>query len=197
VSPSEPFNLVPVLDLPPGTPVLDLTRDYDPDFAPASGYAIGRYDEPRAVAMYAEPMFAGRNIHMAIDLWAPVGTAVRAFHGGTIHLFGTNPAKGDYGTTIITRHDLGGRVLFALWGHLAAASLGGLAVGRPFEAGDVIARIGDRHENGGWSPHLHLQLCTRAPLVCDLPGVVSAADREEARQLYPDPRLVLGPIYSS
>jgi hypothetical protein len=55
--------------------------------------------------------------------------------------------------------------------------------------------LGDRHENGDWSPHLHLQLCTRAPLVCDLPGVVSAADREEARQLYPDPRLVLGPIY--
>jgi hypothetical protein len=82
-------------------------------------------------------------------------------------------------------------------GHLAAASLDGLAVGQPFEAGQVIAHIGDRHENGGWSPHLHLQLCTREPLVCDMPGVVSAADREEARLLYPDPRLVLGPIYNS
>ena len=29
----------------------------------------------------------------------------------------------------------------------------------------------------------------------DLPGVVSSRDREQALRVYPDPRLVLGPLY--
>jgi hypothetical protein len=31
--------------------------------------------------------------------------------------------------------------------------------------------------------------------VADLPGAVSDADREAALAIYPDPRLVLGPLY--
>ena len=51
------------------------------------------------------------------------------------------------------------------------------------------------HENGGWEPHLHFQLSYQEPETHDMPGVVAPSDREEALQIYPDPRLVLGTLY--
>ena len=59
----------------------------------------------------------------------------------------------------------------------------------------VIATVGDKSVNGGWDLHLHFQLSWKEPEVNDMPGVVKRSDREEALALYPDPRLVLGPIY--
>ncbi|GIT41297.1 MAG: hypothetical protein Ct9H300mP10_03070 [Methanobacteriota archaeon] len=55
--------------------------------------------------------------------------------------------------------------------------------------------MGDKHENGGWEPHLHFQLSLVEPETHDLPGVVAPEDREQALLDYPDPRLVLGPLY--
>ena len=52
------------------------------------------------------------------------------------------------------------------------------------------------HENGGWPiPHVHFQLSVKEPATHDMPGVVSAEQRDDARRDYPDPRLVLGPLY--
>jgi len=55
--------------------------------------------------------------------------------------------------------------------------------------------MGEKHENGGWEPHVHFQLSLIEPKVPDLPGVVRRADREQALVDYPDPRLVLGALY--
>ena len=55
--------------------------------------------------------------------------------------------------------------------------------------------MGDKHENGGWDPHLHFQLSLIEPSTHDMPGVVDPNDREEFLINYPDPRLVMGPIY--
>jgi hypothetical protein len=85
--------------------------------------------------------------------------------------------------------------LFAIWGHLSRASLAGKAVGSPIRAGEVVGHLGDRAENGGWPPHLHLQLSFERPETHDLPGVVCRRDLPEALLKFPDPRLVLGPIY--
>ena len=68
-------------------------------------------------------------------------------------------------------------------------------VGQKISGGEVICWIGDRHENGGWDPHLHFQLSWSDPGTHDMPGVVNPADREEALAKYPDPRMVMGPIY--
>ena len=61
--------------------------------------------------------------------------------------------------------------------------------------GSILGWLGDRTENGGWNPHVHFQLSLVEPITHDLPGVVSAVDRDWARKNYPDPRLVLGPLY--
>jgi hypothetical protein len=185
----------PVIVLPPDVEVYDFTRGYDPSRLRADVYGIGRYDEKRP-GMYTAPLFASeRDVHMGVDLAAPVGTPVHAFSDGWIECFGYNPAPGDYGWTIVTGHRFGDAELYALHGHLAARSVERRAQGDTITRGETIAWVGDRHENGGWNPHLHFQLCVTRPEVPDLPGVVREADRERARELYPDPRIVLGPIY--
>lgn len=188
----------PVVHLPPGYEVFDFTSGYDPGRSLATGFGVGRYNEDRR-GMYTSALFQrgddARTIHVGVDLGAPVGTPVHAFFEGEIFLTGYNGAEGDYGHTLITRHELGGNPLWALHGHLSAASTAGKKPGQKISTGEVIAWLGDRHENGGWNPHLHFQLCLVEPLVCDLPGVVSRSQLAEALRIYPDPRLVLGPLY--
>lgn len=191
------FAFAPVMHPTEPWEVFDFTRGYDPDRALSSAFGVGRYDEHRPT-MYGAALFGGearREVHMGIDLGAPVETPVYAFAAGEIVHQGYNPAPGDYGHVRVTAHALGPHTLYALWGHLSARSLGLHAVGARFEAGARLGTVGDRHENGGWNPHLHLQLSWVRPETHDLPGVVTLADRAAARRLFPDPRLVLGPLY--
>jgi murein DD-endopeptidase MepM/ murein hydrolase activator NlpD len=194
------YDFYPVIALPRDYEVYDFTRGYDPNRTLASPYGIGRYDEKR-VAVYTTALFAAtggkgaRDVHMGIDLAAPAGTAVHAFWEGTIHAFADNDAPGDYGPTIVTHHVLGGRDVWALFGHLSRASLGGRALGARVERGAILGHVGEKHENGGWNPHVHVQLALVRPERADLPGAVADEDREAAKAMYPDPRLVLGPLY--
>ena len=187
------YDFHPVVHLPDEYEVRDFTTG---DYSPSKlEYDIGRYDELRP-GMYATELFAGaRFLHVGIDIGAPVGTPCMAFANGEISHFGYNPADGDYGNVVITKHRLDGATIWALYGHLDAASIIGKSVGQRVTAGQVICHMGPREENGGWDPHLHFQLSYTEPETHDLPGVVDPKDREDALAKYPDPRLVLGPIY--
>jgi murein DD-endopeptidase MepM/ murein hydrolase activator NlpD len=136
-----------------------------------------------------------RDIHIGIDIAAPVNTPVHSFYDGEIFLFGYNAAAGDYGHTLILKYLLDGTELYALYGHLSAKSTEGKSIGQKVKSGEIIAWLGAKHENGGWNPHLHFQLSYARPTVCDMPGVVAEKDRAEALRTYPDPRLVLGNLY--
>lgn len=193
---SDRFHPIVRLPTEPGAvEVFDFTRGYDPD-RPRAVYGIGRYAEKR-VGMYDAALFAEgqRDVHMGIDLGAPAGTEVHAFEDGSIFLFADNDRPGDYGPTLITRHEVDGRPLYVLLGHLSRRSLEGKRVGDRFARGDRLGWVGEKHENGGWNPHVHVQLAWDAPVVADLPGVVSSAELERAGRLYPDPRMILGPLY--
>lgn len=198
----DPRGFHPVMALPAALEVYDFTRGYDPDRARAGAYGVGRYDERRQ-GMYTTALFeaAGdgvRDVHVGVDLAAPVGEPVRAVADGWVVAAGYNPAPGDYGFVVVTGHPLEADpevVLYALHGHLGAASMGLRSVGDPFAAGDTLGYVGDRHENGGWNPHLHFQLSWLRPETHDLPGAVSLADRPVALRIFPDPRRVLGPLY--
>lgn len=189
------YRFHPIIHLPEVYEVFDFSGGYDPERTLASSFGIGRYNEKRK-GMYTTELFGGlRDIHVGIDIAAPVGTEVHSFFEGEIFLFANNATEGDYGHTLITKHELDGEDIYALYGHLSAPSLEGKQEGQTFGAGDIIAWVGDKHENGGWNPHLHFQLSFVRPNVCDMPGVVAEADRAEALLKYPDPRLVLGPLY--
>ncbi len=160
--------------------------------------AIGRYDEPRL--LYVAPAFLGgagpsdehRTIHIGLDLFADAGTPVLAPLDGVIHAFADNASTQDYGPVIILRHAAGDGVeFFTLYGHLSRESLLGLVVGRAVRAGEQIATLGSADVNGGWTPHLHLQILTDLlDLGTDFPGVARPSQRRAWCALCPDPNLI-------
>ena len=184
----------PVLIQPDWREVLDLSLPLDQQAVPDTPWTLGRYDERRTI--YVQPLFAeGRTVHMGIDLGGPIGAAVHAFFAGVVVHSGSNPADGDYGGTVVTEHELPEGTIWALHGHLSHASIEWSPAGRNFKSGEVLGWLGDARENGGWPPHVHFQLSRRRPETHDLPGAVTPAERSSARECFPDPRLVLGPLY--
>ena len=162
----------------------------------SNSFSIGRYNEKRP-NMYEGDLFekTKRFIHMGIDIGAPVGTPVKSFYDGEIFLFKYNDQKLDYGYTIITKHQIKGQNIYALYGHLSNSSLKNKNIGQKIYSGEVIAYLGSEEENGGWPPHVHFQLSLIEPKICDLPGVVSEENHNIALKIFPDPRKVLGKIY--
>ena len=182
-----------VVILPEEYTVLDLSKgQWVP---PETIFSIGKYDELRP-GMYNTEIFHGeRFLHVGIDIGAPIGTPCMAFSDGEVSHFGYNPEPGDYGNVLITKHKLDGVSLWALYGHLSSESIENKILGQKVVAGEVVAWFGDESENGGWEPHLHFQLSLIEPETHDMPGVVAPEDRKQALKDYPDPRLVLGPLY--
>src|SRR5262249_23516220 len=86
-----------------------------------------------------------------------------------------------------------GEEFFTLYGHLNEGTLQRLRVGQSIAQGETFAQVGDVHENGGWSPHIHFQIVLdmldRGP---DFPGVARAFERSLWKALSPDPNFVLG-----
>ncbi|MFT3998164.1 MAG: peptidoglycan DD-metalloendopeptidase family protein [Asticcacaulis sp.] len=173
--------------------------DMPPDWAVAPGepLLIGGYDEDRGI--YDSDVFAGdggqrRTVHLGIDLFAPAGVVVFAPIDGRVHSFQDNDNPKDYGPTLILEHHPATDVTFwTLYGHLSRDSLDGLTVGRIFAAGEVIARLGGRMVNGGWSPHLHFQIILDiGDKTGDFPGVFKRSERAHWKRICPDPRPFLG-----
>ena len=88
------------------------------------------------------------------------------------------------------------RRCWVLYGHLDSSSIKGKHAGKKVKKGEVIGRIGDTSENGGWTgTHLHFQVAMNPPVTHDMPGVVSLNSRENALLEYVDPRYILGELY--
>ncbi len=172
--------------------VLDVMR------AAGVGVAVGRYNEPRL--LYVAPEFAlgprltdeRRTIHIGLDLFAVAGTPVFAPLPGVIHAFADNRSTQDYGPVIVLRHSTDdGEPFFTLYGHLSRESLTGLVIGRAVDAGEQIATLGSPDVNGGWTPHLHLQvIADLLGLDTDFPGVARPTERAAWLALCPDPNLI-------
>ncbi len=201
-----------VIDLPSTYQVLDLTETLPRSFE-AAIYTIGKYNERRK-NLYQFGLFESetdpRIVHMGIDIGAPVLSSVYSFDTGVIIAQGALPASGDYGHSIVIEYVwrsaeplrgrmskiIAGQRYWALYGHLSASSIFTHQLGDHIERGQRIGELGESAENGGWPPHLHFQLSLQRPQTHDMPGVVSERERESALDLYPDPRQVLGSLYT-
>ncbi len=162
-----------------------------------AGVAYGGYLEPRM--LYRDfGHFEGsgnpvRNIHLGVDFWAPAGTAVLCPFEGKVHSWSHRAIPGDYGPVILLQHEVAGKPLFSLYGHLSAESLHGLEPGRHFEAGVRLGSLGLPEENGGYEPHLHFQLIRdTGTWQGDYPGVCAKEDLAYFRENCPDPLPFLG-----
>lgn len=160
-----------------------------------SKFGIGGYDEYReiyGVSSHFDTDEEPRRLHLGIDIWGPAGTAIYAPITGIIHSFKNNDNFGDYGPTIILKHNIEGFVFHSLYGHLSVNSLNGLKEGMSIAAGQKIAELGDYTVNGGWPPHLHFQLIIDLEgNVGDYPGVCKLSEREKYLANCPDPALLL------
>jgi peptidoglycan LD-endopeptidase LytH len=186
----------PVVDLAGPLELFDFAAGYDPAVIDAARWGIGRYDERRSRDMYCSHLYAdGRCIHMGLDIWGPTGTPVFAVRDGCVYAMADNDNPRDYGPTIVTEHEVRKVRFWLLHGHLSRASLASLEVGDRIERGQTIGYFGPPGENGGWAPHLHLQVSLLPPRGADMPGVVHPDRRAASRLLYPDPRKIVGPVY--
>jgi hypothetical protein len=162
-------------------------------------YGIGGYMELRTIynnrEQFAMDRQERRNLHLGVDIWGEAGTPVYSPLKGTIHSFQDNNHFGDYGPTIILQHDLDGLTLYSLYGHLSRHNLSGLNIGQPVTDGQLIANLGDVHENGNWPPHLHFQLILDMQgCQGDFPGACKPSERDKYLGIVADPRVVLGDL---
>lgn len=155
---------------------------------------VGGYNEERVIYKKSE-VFSGeepRSIHIGIDIWAKSGTEIYAPLAGRVHSYKNNDSSGDYGPTIVLKHELEGITFYTLYGHLSKTSLEGMKEGKPIVAGEQIATLGAFHENVHWPPHLHFQLIRDMEnYYGDYPGVAPKSRRKEFLEKCPDPNLIL------
>lgn len=160
---------------------------------------IGRYAEPRLI--YTEPAFFAANhplaerrtVHLGVDLFAPSGTPVYAPLPGMVVAVERFTAPLDFGGMVVLEHQTpDGDHFYTLYGHLDPNSLDHLHIGEAIAAGQPFATLGDAASNGGWQPHLHLQL------ILDLralegrwPGVAAPDEWEWWQAVCPNPAPLL------
>ncbi len=132
---------------------------------PVARLGIGRYGEPRPInagprfGAGADPLASRRTRHIAVDLFAPAGTAVHAPLTGEVTQARWTPDPLDYGGLVVLRHRTDdGDEFETLYGHLARASVEALRIGQHVATGEAFALLGATEENGGWPPHVHVQL---------------------------------------
>lgn len=152
--------------------------------------AYGGYLEQRALYRNSSRFQEDetRDIHLGLDLWAPAGTSIHALLDGKIHSYAHNNDAGNYGPTLILEHTWKGQALYSLYGHLSIADMKHWKIGKVYHAGDIIAHLGEPSENGGYAPHLHLQLMRdMGHFKGDYPGVASADQVKQYQQNLIDP----------
>jgi 4-aminobutyrate aminotransferase-like enzyme/Ser/Thr protein kinase RdoA (MazF antagonist) len=177
-------------------PIIDFSGEDPPP--PDAEPAIGRYLEDRRVydsdAYEAELPGERRTLHLGVDVFLPAGEPILAPLDGVVRDVAWRPAPRDWGGIVVLDHETPDGIRFhTLYGHLDRASAERLAPGDRIACGDVVGRLGDERENGGWAPHLHLQvLTTDLARGAAAPGVGTFAERDLWESVNPDPNLLLG-----
>jgi 4-aminobutyrate aminotransferase-like enzyme/Ser/Thr protein kinase RdoA (MazF antagonist) len=155
---------------------------------------IGRYAEDRSI--YGAPGTGERRtIHLAIDLYAPAGTSVLAPLPGRVAMAGYDASVEGFGGVVVLEHERGTPHRFwTVYGHLAPASFARAKVGARVEQGAEIGRLGPPAENGGWPPHLHVQMLTTPcfDTIEAIIGLVAPSRLTLWESISPDPNQILG-----
>jgi 4-aminobutyrate aminotransferase-like enzyme/murein DD-endopeptidase MepM/ murein hydrolase activator NlpD len=135
-----------------------------------------------------------RSLHLGLDLFAPAGTNLHAPLAGTVLDLYVSAIPQDYGHAVLLEHaPEPGITFYSLWGHLTAATVQALRVGDVVPAGTVFSQMGKRTENGGWLPHVHIQLLTYRPAkAADVVGAGEPYYRSVWAELFPDPAAFAG-----
>lgn len=131
-----------------------------------------------------------RNIHLGLDLWAAAGTKIKAPLDAVLYAAHYNEGVGNYGGTIILKHQFNEITFFSLYGHLSKDSLN-LNVGQSIKKNEFFCRLGNALENGNYVPHLHFQWIINLEVNAkDYPGVCSENQIKFFAKNSPKPELI-------
>jgi len=142
-------------------------------------FGYGGYLENRVIYRRSEHFQKGdsRSMHLGVDVWTKAYHPLFAPLDSVVHSFKDNNNFGDYGPTIILEHDIDGKKLYTLYGHLSLNSLNEIKEGDIIKKGSAFSELGDFPENGDWPPHLHFQVMTDLEgRLGDFPGVCAPAE---------------------
>jgi 4-aminobutyrate aminotransferase-like enzyme/Ser/Thr protein kinase RdoA (MazF antagonist) len=184
-------------------------HSHEPKLAAAISCELRRVGSTVGVSRYGEARFTtasyqsiGKDapsddlatIHIGVDIYADVGTPVRAPLPATVlRVTHGNAAQGP-GATVILQHRCGEEAMcFTLYRQLLAESVAGLNKGQRIEPGHIIGKVGSSEPNEGKPGHLHFQLATDLlDREQGLPCMVPASYRDVWKGLSPSPNTLLG-----
>ncbi|MDE2213387.1 MAG: peptidoglycan DD-metalloendopeptidase family protein [Patescibacteria group bacterium] len=185
-----------------GNPLLDpaICQKMIDEFhrARKADYSYGGYMENRPALWRGTYLDATESyLHLGVDFNVPAGTRVCPSVRCTVVYIDHDPPgeKYGWGTRVIVRlkdHDL-----YAIYAHLDRSLM--CQVGDELEAETLFGKVGLPSCNGGWFPHLHVQLLipevfmvlTYDPKRIDGYGIIK--DIQELSRKFPDPLAYLKP----
>ncbi|MHC8496275.1 MAG: aminotransferase class III-fold pyridoxal phosphate-dependent enzyme [Actinomycetes bacterium] len=158
------------------------------------GVMCSRYGEERDAHDNFPFDNARRRIHLGVDLFQKAGCNVYAPFAGVVEQVRAMQEVGDFGHGVLLRHiTMQGTTFWTLYGNLTAARLTRLDVGQSVNAGDVLGQMGQPMENGGWPPHVHVQVLTDlCGMGIDIFGTAPQDEMTLWRSICPNPNLFLG-----
>jgi len=153
--------------------------------------AIGRYGEPRLAAPCPLPTALLTSLErptlcLGLDIFAPAGTLVHLPLEGVVNFIG----HGADGMKVIFRHETPAGSFFSQWHHVTTGSKE-LRLGMKIAAGEAFAVIADRSQNGGWVPHIFLQVSFVALGERAWHYVACPDDQGFSQELFPNPAILL------
>ena len=169
------------------------------DVSLETGVRLGFYSEPRLI--YTDQAFRNgeykasnrRTVHLGIDVFAPAKTPICAPLDSVVCIVKDLPTHLDYGGMVILQHAIPtGEHFYSLYGHLNPDVCSTLQAGQKIAAGQTFATLGTAEQNGGWAPHLHLQLAMSIDgLESDWSGVADPDELPFWNAMCPNPAALL------
>jgi len=152
----------------------------------------GGYLEHRGIYTSNHFKSASRDFHLGIDVWAPADSPLYAPCDMVLHSMAYNGAALDYGYTLI--YYIAKIDCHLLLGHLSKSSLEDKEVGMRVKGKSLIATLGNPSENGGWEPHVHIQLVKdMGEMKGDYPGVCTQSELKNYQENCPSPIRLIHP----
>ena len=153
------------------------------------GWLEPRPDMHRGTYLEGEKLW----LHLGVDVNIDVGTEVRALADGPIVYAATDaPLVGGWGYHVIQIIEFRSRPHALIYAHLAQTPLA--SVSSNISKGAALGAIGAPYENGGWFPHVHLQLFADVAAITnwkkfsnDMDGYGTLNDRDAWAETCPDP----------
>ena len=162
-------------------------------------YWLGFWGEPRLI--YTSQAFRSgkynnsdrRSVHLGIDIFTNSGHKISAPLEGIVKTVENRKFHLDYGGVVILEHNNNhGDKFYSLYGHLNPSVLEKLSVGQIIEKGEIFCELGSENNNGGWAPHLHLQLSLSLECMnSNWPGVSDPDELNFWGKLCPNPASLL------